>query len=491
MSRGTLAMRNAERPVLPAAPVVVELESDLSPVTAAIRLSRLPHLLLLDSAVHHAHLGRYSFVCADPVAWCQPPGGQASTAVGWLDRQLGQFPVQAHPQLPPFQGGVAGLLAYEFGDVFERMPAPTGTDLSVAPVSLGLYDVVIAWDHQLGRCWLVSQGIPSGDPAERALRAQQRANTFLSLLTSGPQTIRFDPGNRQRLDPDRNRPVSQISGLPGLTSNFSEPEYMAAVTAALGYIHAGDIFQVNFAQRLLHPAVCHSLRLYQQLRHHNPSTFAGYFDFGEGQVMSASPERLVSVRQGLVETRPIKGTRPRTRRPEVDLDVARQLRDSQKDCAENVMIVDLMRNDLSRVCHDDSVQVTQLLGLETYASVLHLVSAIEGRLRDGIGPADLLAAIFPGGSVTGAPKIRAMQIISELERVPRGAYCGSLGYFGLEGSIDLNILIRTITATRGWWQIPVGGGIVVDSDPRAEYAETWTKATGMLQAVTRALADHG
>ena len=201
------------------------------------------------------------------------------------------------------------------------------------------------------------------------------------------------------------------------------------------------------------------------------------------QIVSASPERLVSVRQRKVETRPIKGTRPRTGQPMVDIRAKEHLLASQKDRAENVMIVDLMRNDLASVCDDDSICVTQLCQAESYQSVLHLVSAVEGELKPGVSLCDLLAAVFPGGSITGAPKIRAMEIIAELEPTSRGAYCGSVGYLGFDGTADLNILIRTITASKGWWQVPVGGGVVVQSDAVDEHEETWIKAASMLQAM--------
>ncbi|HEX4143168.1 MAG TPA: anthranilate synthase component I family protein, partial [Pirellulales bacterium] len=224
--------------------------------------------------------------------------------------------------------------------------------------------------------------------------------------------------------------------------------------------------------------------LYLRLRQRNAATFAGYFDLGRFQIASASPERFLCVRTGRVEARPIKGTRQRTRWPEADLFAGDELLSSEKDRAENVMIVDLLRNDLSRVCLPESVQVVDLCRLETYEFVQHLVSSIRGVLASGRGPLDLLRAAFPGGSITGAPKIRAMEIIAELEPTARGAYCGSLAYLGSDGAFDSNILIRTITAGRGWWQAPVGGGIVAQSDPAGEYQETWHKAEGLLRALT-------
>ena len=220
-----------------------------------------------------------------------------------------------------------------------------------------------------------------------------------------------------------------------------------------------------------------------RLRDAAPATFAGYFDAGEWQVASCSPERLLEVRDRAVESRPIKGTRQQTQQPIADLYAAADLHASDKDNSENVMIVDLIRNDLSKVCKPESLHVSQLCGLETYGYVQHLVSAVRGELNDDVSIVDLLAATFPGGSITGAPKIRAMEIISELEGVARGPYCGSMGYINWNGDADLNILIRTITAAGGWWQMPVGGGIVADSVPLAEYEETWHKAAGLLAAV--------
>ena len=425
-----------------------------------------------------ADLGRYSFLTADPVAWFQPDSDQTrnNNIWHWLDQQLSVYRRAPLPDLPPFQGGVAGLFSYELNSEIEQIESPGRSQTPI--VALGLYDVVIAWDHLLDRCWLVSQGCPETDPGRIRERARQRANLFLDRLTSVP-VPHFSPPAPNALAAEKPRTLPESA----LQSNFQRDEYLRTIQKALDYIHAGDIFQVNIAQQLTHPATGSSWDLFQQLQQRNPSTFAAWFDLGDQQIISASPERLVSVRGGTVETRPIKGTRRRTRRPEVDIEVARQLLASEKDRAENVMIVDLMRNDLSRVCRNDSIRVTQLVQLESYASVLHLVSAIQGQIRDDVSAAELLQSVFPGGSVTGAPKVRAMQIIAELEPTPRGAYCGSLGYFSLTGDVDLNILIRTITATNEEWTIPVGGGIVADSDPQREYEETWTKAQGMLAAI--------
>ena len=240
---------------------------------------------------------------------------------------------------------------------------------------------------------------------------------------------------------------------------------------------------MNIAQRLLHPASLPPLDLYERLRRVNPAPFAGYFDLGDFVIASASPERFVTVRGREVSTRPIKGTRPRGATPEEDRARANELLTSAKDRAENVMIVDLLRNDLGRVCSYGSVKVESVCRLESHPTVHHLVSEVVGTLRPDRGPIDLLRAAFPGGSVTGAPKVRAMEVIAELEPTARGPYCGSLGYIGFDGGMDTSILIRTFTLGKGWMQFPVGGGIVADSRPEAEYDETLHKAAGLLRAL--------
>jgi para-aminobenzoate synthetase component 1 len=346
-----------------------------------------------------------------------------------------------------------------------------------------LYDVVVAFDHEQQAGWLISQGLPEVEPESRLERAAARLAQFRDVLDGKAPGSCNGKAHEVKLTAAALAPQFPVADRDELTSSFSADGYRQAVRRAIEYIHAGDVFQVNLSQRLLHPAKTSSVELYCRLRERNPAPFAGYFDGGDWQIASASPERFLRVGDGYVETRPIKGTRGRSLRPEADLFAGEELRASEKDRAENVMIVDLLRNDLSRTCRPESVRVFQLCGLETYEYVQHLVSAVEGTLRDGVTPIDVLRASFPGGSITGAPKIRAMQIIAELEPTVRGAYCGSLGYVGLDGRMDTSILIRTVTAARGWWQLPAGGGIVAQSDPVEEYLETWHKAAGMLRAL--------
>lgn len=479
-------------------PLVERLSSSLQAVEVFQRFSSLPHVVFFDSAMRHAQLGRYSFVAADPVEWLTGPA-DGSNALAQLAGRVSRLPGTAHPGLPPFQGGWAGLMGYELAGSLERVPRAPIDEFQIPALAVGLYDVVVAFDHEERAAWLIAQGFPERDEAARRQRAASRLAEFRNHLKGNALSpchlpegegsvgcLRPEGEGISRLSIDDLAAQFDVESRNGLTSNFSANGYRHAVQRVIDYIHAGDVFQVNLSQRLLHAAVSPSIELYCRLRERNPAPFAGYLNGDNWQVASASPERFIRVEDGLVETRPIKGTRGRSRHPVADMFTGDDLRASEKDRAENVMIVDLLRNDLSRTCRPDSVRVSQLCGLETYEYVQHLVSAVEGMLRPDCTPLDVLRTSFPGGSVTGAPKIRAMEIIAELEPTVRGAYCGSLGYIGAGGRMDTNILIRTITASRGWWQLPVGGGIVAQSNPREEYDETWHKAAGML----RALAEH-
>ncbi len=467
------------------------LAEELLPAPAAWEVARKlaghHHLLYLDSALSSSSLGRYSFVTADPFAWMCARGKRV-----WLDgdlqresdpfavlaRLLSSFHLDSHPGLPPFQGGAAGLLGYDLCHHLERLPASRFDDFETPDLGVGLYDWVVAFDHVQGRTWLISTGLPEMEPDRRRRRARQRLDQVRRLLTAAPPPVASAPGSI--ITPAVLHPLPE---LPGVHSNFDRAGFLEAIGQGIDYVHAGDCFQVNLAQRLLHPATLPPLELYRRLRERNPAPFAGYLDTGDFVIASASPERFVRVSGGHVETRPIKGTRPRGATPAEDAASATTLLASAKDRAENVMIIDLLRNDLGRVCAYGSIRVDAVCRLESYRTVHHLVSEVSGQLRPGQGPIDLLRAAFPGGSVTGAPKVRAMQIIAELEPTVRGPYCGSLGYIGFDGSMDTSILIRTFTAGKGWVQFPVGGGIVADSTPEGEYAETLHKAEGLLRAL--------
>ncbi|MFM7072748.1 MAG: anthranilate synthase component I family protein [Planctomycetota bacterium] len=483
-------------------PIVEPLPESLDAEQCWLRLCDRPHVLFLDSVVVDDEPGRYSFVAADPFEYHELPTGHNEIR-SRLERLTSQWTAPTVPELPPFQGGVAGVFAYELGRSIERVPSPRFDEFAFPAFAVGLYDVVLAFDHAQHRGWLISHGFPATADHDRVKRARRRAAQFRDWLARStevpvPAAIAARSAFHNTADRLRFLAVQHGAGhgfpprfpqgfsqnfAERLVSDFSRDGYLAAVRRAVDYINAGDVFQVNLSQRLLYPADCDAIDLYRRLRRCNPAPFAGYFDTGLFQVVSASPERFLQVRGGRVEARPIKGTRRRSASPEADLYTGDELLASEKDRAENTMIVDLLRNDLSTVCDPDSVRVEKLCGLEVYEYVQHLVSVISGRLAEGRTPFDLLWNAFPGGSITGAPKVRAMEIIAELEPTARGPYCGCLGYLGFDGAMDLNILIRTITAGEGWWQLPVGGGVVAQSNPRGEYEETWHKAAGMLRAL--------
>ncbi len=480
----------------PLGPVVEELVPSPDAEEVFLRLCHLPHCLFLDSALRDPLLGRYSFVAADPFDFLELPA-EGADPLGELARRMDGWQTETVAGLPPFQGGAAGLFGYDLGRSLETLrsvptadwvPTADGARLDefqVPALAAGVYDVVVALDHVERRSWIISQGLPEVDPVRRRRRAAERLEEFRDRLGGARVEVSY-PKRQPRLPTvgaSELAPQHPVEGPAGLTSNFSKAGYLRAVRRAIDYVFDGDVFQVNLAQRLLYPARDDSVSLYLRLRQRNPAPFAGYFDLGDFQIASASPERFLKVSDGRVETRPIKGTCPRSEEPETNRAAEHKLRQSEKDRAENVMIVDLLRNDLSRVCRAESVRVSQLCKVETYQYVLHLVSVVRGRLSDECSPIDLVRAAFPGGSITGAPKVRAMEIIAELEPTARGAYCGSLGYLGFDDSLDLSILIRTITAGRGWWQAPVGGGIVAQSVPEAEYEETWHKAEGLIRAL--------
>ena len=424
----------------------------VEPLAACARFADLPHLLLLDSTAR-GPLGRYSFLTADPVATVPATVDPLAGARALLAPHL-RAP---RPDLPPFQGGIAGCLSYDWGAGLEGVRRP---GVGATPdAGLGLYDWTIAWDHAARRMWLVAWS------TERLAWVQDR-------LSRG--------GGRGRIR-DAGDPLSSP-----LESNFTRAEYEAAVRRIRDYIAAGDVYQVNLAQRFAGRFDGSGLDLYRRLTARNPAPFGAYVQSDDCTVASVSPERFLRLDAAtrVAEARPIKGTRPRGATPAADRALAQELLASAKDRAENVMIVDLLRNDLGKVCRTGSVSVPELFGLESHPTVHHLVSTVTGVLRDDADAFDLLRAAFPGGSVTGAPKIRAMEIIAALERAPRGIYCGAIGYVSATGAMDWNIPIRTVVLRDRTATCHAGAGIVWDSDPAVEYAETLAKAQALIAVLT-------
>lgn len=460
-------------------PLIEELSRAPKPFEVLRHLAHLSHAVFFDSALKRPELGRYSYVAADPIAVVRSGAGDR----GSFERLAALLaPYEGEYEGPaPFCGGLAGVAGYELGRELERLPSALHDEFAVPTLVAGVYDVAVVFDHLEDRAWIVSHGWPESEASRRADRSRRRRDQFLKLLGDPPLHQEQAPG--APLDASRLAPQFATDRHPGLTTDFGPGGYQRAVQRAIDYIHAGDVFQVNLSQRLMSKQRWDALELYGRLRETNPAPFAGFFDLGGVQVLSASPERFLRIDRGAVETRPIKGTRPRLEAPDEDLAMAAALHKDAKDRAENVMIVDLLRNDLSRVSVDCSVEVPSLLEIESYADVHHLVSVVRSRLAPGYKPLDALRAAFPGGSITGAPKVRAMEIIAELEPTARGPYCGSLFYAGFNGAMDSSILIRTIVQAQGWLQLSVGGGVVAQSDPDKEHEETWQKAAGLLRAI--------
>ncbi len=452
----------------------------LSPVQAAARLLDRRQLVLLDHSSGATATSRYSYVSADPFLVLRSrgrrselagPDGTVSVAIDLsrlLERLLRRYAVPRQPGLPPLLGGAIGYFGYDLGRLFERWPA-SARDEGVPDLHVGFYDWVLAADYLTGQRWLISTGLPHGNTA--AARARWR-ELQASL-------------ERSRPPPPTNGAVASVR----LRSNVGRSAYLAQVQRAKEYIAAGDIYQVNLSQRLEGEWTGSTWPLYERLRAASPVPYGAYLALDDCTVLSASPERFLRCERHQVETRPIKGTRPRGATTSQDRSLARQLAHSGKDRAENLMIVDLLRNDLGKVCQVGTIQVPELFELEGYASVWHLVSTVRGTVRPELTAVDLLRACFPGGSVTGCPKIRAMAIIEELEAVRRGVYCGAIGYLSFTGDMDTSIAIRTLVVREGRMYLQVGGAVVADSDPEAEYRETLAKGEAVVQAIGAELVE--
>ncbi|UQR64847.1 aminodeoxychorismate synthase component I [Bradyrhizobium sp. C-145] len=447
----------------------------IEPITAVRRLAHRPHLTFLDSAARHELLGRYSYLTCDPFSTYIVSGGRASCNGEDIDGDpwtvlrtlLARYPQEHRPDLPPFQGGAAGFFAYDLNRTLERLPAPAISGRRLPQSILHLYDVIVSYDHRDNRCWIVSTGWPEQDPVRRGERARRRADEFAALLAN---------------------PKSPRIVLPATAgawnSNFSREAYIVAVQRVIDLILAGDLFQANIAQRFTSrlSTIFDPLTFYRQLRSLNPAPFGALLRYGKLTIASSSPERFLKLDGTQVETRPIKGTIARSADSNEDQRRANTLAASEKDRAENIMIVDLLRNDLSRVCTPHSVDVPALCELESYASVHHLVSIVTGTLAGDEDAVTLLRACFPGGSITGAPKVRSMQIITEIERVAREVYCGAIGFIGFNGQMDTNVAIRTVTIDDDMAVFHAGSGITAMSDPAAEYEETLAKAQRIFDA---------
>jgi para-aminobenzoate synthetase component 1 len=433
---------------------------------------------LLESASGFGEAGRWSVLTAMPGIIFEATGnrwglvdhgvacegeGDVLAELGRLAREFGLAdPTESpDPNLPPFQGGLIGYIGYDFAPQLERLPRRLDRDSRMPDIRMAFYNTAVTVDHRSGVVQLWAWVVPGRNRSGAERRFHDWKERIHRELES--------PRSAAIRSPDWVRPVS----------SFDRETYRATVDRVQDYIAAGDVFQVNLSQRFTAFRSCDPLDLYLRLKHRSPAPFAAFLRWEDMAVVSASPEWFYQTRGDLIVTRPIKGTRPRGKNPEDDAQLAAELLASPKDRAELTMIVDLERNDLGRVCRYGTVVVRDALSIESFAQVHHLVATVEGRLRPAAGPDDIIRAVFPGGSITGAPKIRAMQIIDELELNRRGVYTGAIGYLSRGGSSGFNIAIRTILVEGNHVSYQVGGGIVADSDPEAEYEETLAKGRGM------------
>lgn len=430
--------------------------ADPLPGFAAIR--SLGHPVLLDSAATGGQTGRYSIMSAGPILIIRPAPNESGCAV--LDRVRSALRALGPARWPdehqlPFGAGALGFISYDFARLLERLPTNAQADIRLPALQMGVYAWSVTSDHQQQRSWLVCH-----PQVETGLRAE-----LLGRLNNA------------------NAPDQGFRLSTPFRAEQSRQRYQNAFERIQQYIQAGDCYQVNLAQRFSAHCQGDPLTAYQRLRNACPTPFSAYLESPDFSILCHSPERFLRCQDGQVETRPIKGTRKRGATPEQDRALAEELLMSAKDQSENLMIVDLLRNDLGRTCAVGSVRVPELFGLETYPNVHHLVSSVTGQLAPETDALDLLAGAFPGGSITGAPKIRAMQIIEELEPVRRSLYCGSIGYIGCEGQMDLNIGIRSLIHQDDRLYLWGGGGIVADSQAEAEYQETLTKVRVLMDAL--------
>lgn len=444
---------------------------------------------LFESGVHLPSTGRYSFFACDPYLIVRGTSLHSvqQTADGHerqgdapflhLSRLLSQSYITRPPHLPPFFGGAVGYFSYDLARQFERLPTLSHDDLATPDLEFAFFDLVAAVDHEQNR--LILMYCPPlerflGEPREKLFREGRDRLTALAARLSSPTPAElFNAPLRFTFEPEQSR-----------------SSYIDRVRRCQAYIAAGDIYQVNLSHRFtvtglidsVLPPLLWDLLAYRQVRALNPSPFSGLLRFPLTSLISSSPERLVRLRGRRADTRPIAGTRPRGRDVAADQRLAHELQANEKERAEHIMLVDLERNDLGRVCEFGTIQVDELLSLERYSHVVHLVSNVSGLLKPNATGFDLLRAMFPGGTITGVPKVRCMEIIEELEPVRRGPYSGSMGYICWSGDLDFNILIRTLIRRQGVGYLQVGAGIVADSDPAREYEETLHKAQAFFQA---------
>jgi aminodeoxychorismate synthase component I len=479
-------------------PLIQEIQTALTPEALVENLRDERGIVLLRTAQFDSPSARYSFVTANPFltfhssgSRCEistprtpDPGPEPQFGNPWhvLDALMARYELLDEIDLPFPLGGAFGYWGYDLKNFTEpKLHRRAVNDLELPDCHVGFYDSLVAFDHHLGKTFIVATGLNADGS-----RSEARANEQLEFWRGQFGT----PASGTARTNSAIKPAGPEAGTP--FSNLTRADFLAAVERAQRYIRAGDIYQVNLSQRLTARCDCTGWELFEKLSAVSPAPFSAFLDCDDGsrhcrfQIASSSPEQFLRLSGSHIVTRPIKGTRPRDNDPTRDAQLAYELQTSAKELAELVMITDLLRNDLGKVCEYGSVQVPELARLEKFAQVQHLVSTVEGRLRDDVTHFAAFASCFPGGSITGAPKFRAMEIIDELEPISRGPYCGAIGYLGFNRESQLNIAIRTAVCQNGVAHFNVGAGIVADSHPAAEYEETLAKAAGFLAALNLA-----
>lgn len=433
----------------------------LGSADAFARLGARPDTVFLDTAITTPTIGRYSILATDPLLTLRTPETGVRELHNWRAREV-EYGKDLMKEWP-FFGGWFGYFAYEYYGTF--LPQVKARPAKYPSLSLAFYDTFLVFDHVKGEAYVASLGLAELDGDSDPVLAERRIQALLESLECVPG-ISSEPGSSNSLQPMTSR-----------------QQYLSRVERIQQYIRAGDCYQVNLTQRFDGETALAAPELYGRLRSLSPAPMAAYMDCGAFQILSASPESFLAIRDGKVQTRPIKGTRPRGATEEEDAALKLSLLHSEKDRAELLMITDLERNDLGRVCLSGTIETKRLVETHSLEQVHHLYSLIQGQLPEGSSPWDVLTACFPGGSVTGAPKIRAMQIIRELEEHSREVYTGALGFVSVDGQSHWNIPIRTLIYDQGHVTCYAGGGIVADSDPAAEYEECLVKLEGMRRAV--------
>ena len=455
-------------------PVYREIMADLeTPVSAYLKIARGPYSFLLESVEGSERIARYSFIGTEPYKVLRGGGGDPLKEI---EAELAKIAPAKVEGLPRFHGGAVGYLTYDAVRHFERLPSPQNPGLGLPESVFLLMNTVVVFDHRQHKIQVVSHARFDDGASQMAVEeaywvATKKIDEIVQRLRR-PLTM---PA-----------PVERKSAEVAVESNMTKDDYFTMVARTREYIIAGDIIQGVMSQRLKRPTAVPALDLYRSVRAVNPSPYMFFLDMGDFQLVGASPELLVRVEGDTVLTNPIAGTRRRGATPEEDLALETELRNDKKEQAEHIMLVDLGRNDVGRVSQPGTVKVEQLMDVERYSHVMHLVSRVSGKLKEGMTCYDALRSCFPAGTVSGAPKIRAMEIIAELEPDKRGAYAGAVGYFDFTGNMDTCIAIRTMVVKDGIAYVQAGGGIVYDSQPEAEFQETLSKAAALLRAIKEA-----